>query len=367
MGRIEPRISGAPVGATIILDGRVYSNFGGSSYLGLSGHPELVDAGVRALIATGGGYQFPRNHGIATRPHLDVEHEAARFFGSEDAFYFAAGYYFGSLAIEATASQFSAIFYDEWSHFSLREAIAASTLPGHAFRHLDAGHLVELLRDKLKAGERPLIVTDGLYSTLGEIAPLADLAALAASHDGRLIVDESHSFGILGETGRGAVEEHRLERESFIHGGSTGKAFGAVGGLIPASTQLVDAFRLTSIGRGAACGLPAAAAMCAASLRHLRQSPALLAGLRQNVRYLKSRLREIGISVDDNVVPIATFSTGSRQGNEAVRSRLLEAGILIFHSHYIGAGDAGMLRCAVFADHSFEQIDTLARLLSETL
>src|SRR5690606_31879147 len=106
------------------------------------------------------------------------------------------------------------------------------------------------------------VATDGMFSTLGEIAPLRALWQAVQPYDGRLLVDESHSFGVLGAHGRGAVEHHDMPRSVALSGGSLGKAFGTCGGIIPASAMEVAACRGTPVGRGASAGLPAAAAMC---------------------------------------------------------------------------------------------------------
>jgi len=198
MGMSRPKTIESPVCAEIVVDGRRYINFGGSSYLGLSARPEIVEAGAIALRLCGSGYQFARHYEIATFAHQQVESEAARFFDSEAALYLVGGYYFGLVAIAALRERFSAIFFDERVHHSIREAIAASGLPNHAFRHLDAEDLERQLRRHVHANDKPLVATDGLFSTFGEIAPLDELAHVLTPYGGRLLVDESHSFGVLG-------------------------------------------------------------------------------------------------------------------------------------------------------------------------
>jgi 8-amino-7-oxononanoate synthase len=356
-----------PVGAEIVLDGRRYINFGGSSYLGLSANPQVVEAGVAALRESGCGYQFHRSYGIATRGHQEAESEAATFFNTEAALYLAAGYYFGLVSIAVLREEFSTLFYDEWAHSSLREAIAASGLPNYAFRHLDVEDLKAKLRKHMRAGEKPLIITDGLYSTFGEIAPLGALEQVMMPYGGRLLVDESHSFGVLGKLGRGAVEHHNIPASSVVIGGSTGKALGVVGGIVPASAREVAAFRSASAGRGAAAGLPAAASMCARSLRYVRAHPELLERLRENVYCVKSGMRKIGLEVGDNAAPVAAFAAGTEKSMNAVQERLMSEGIFVFRSTYIGAGATGVMRFGIFADHTTEHIgrllDALRRLL----
>jgi 8-amino-7-oxononanoate synthase len=349
----------SPVGAEVVIEGQRYINFGGSSYLGLSMHKEIAEAGIAALRSSGGGYQFAREMNLASRAHQEAESVAAWFFQSPGALYLASGYFFGLVAIAALREDFNAIFFDEWAHYSLREAIAASGLPAYTYRHLDAGDLEAKLKRHLRANERPLVVTDGLYATFGEIAPLDLLAQAVTPYGGRLMVDESHSFGVLGETGRGAREHHRLPVSIALVGGSTGKALGAAGGIIPASEQEIAAFRATPAARGASVGLPTAAAMCAMTIRYVNEHPELLRRLRENTAYLKSGLRRMGLDVGDSIVPIAAFTAGSDESMRALQQRLMSEGIHVFHARYIGAGAAGVIRCGVFADHTPEHIDRL--------
>jgi 8-amino-7-oxononanoate synthase len=357
----------SPVGAEIVIDGRRFVSFAGSSYLGLSGRPEILDAASASLRENGAGYQFHRCYDIATQAHQDVEREAAEFFGTDAALYVASGYYFGLIGIAALRDRFDAIFFDELAHFSLRDAIAASGLPNYAFRHVDVQDLEANLRRHLQPRGRPLVVTDAMYSTLGEIAPLAEFASVLTQFGGQLLVDESHGFGVLGESGRGGCEHHRISVDARLAGGSTGKAIGVIGGLIVASEREVAAFRLTPAGRGASAGLPAAAAMCAASLRYIRAHPELLARSRANTAYLKTGMRKLGLDIPNTISPVATFSIAGSRSMKKLQRRLMDEGILVLHSTYIGAGAAGVIRCGIFADHTSAHLDQLLDSLRRLL
>lgn len=356
----------SPIGARIVIDGRSYSNFGGSSYLGLSSKPEIMQAGMLALRDYGAGGSIPWVHDTTTSPLEEVESEAAKFFSRPAALFLVGGYYFGLVSLAALREQFSVIFLDEWAHYSLREAIAASGLRHHTFRHVDTDDLENQLRQRLRAGDRPLIATDGLFSTFGEIPPLDDYARLVASYDGRLLIDESHSFGVIGASGRGAAEHCHLDPSIAIIGGSLGKAFGTSGGIVPAEEKQVAAFRATPVGYGASIGPPALSAMCAASLKYVREHPGLLVTLRDNVAYMKSGLRALGLDVGDSSVPIASFVTPGRSMQQ-LRADLMAAGIFVYHTTYIGASEGGAIRCAIFADHTREQMDGLFAALRRLL
>lgn len=357
----------SPVGAEIVVEGKRYINFGGSSYLGMASHPKVLEAGCATLRESGAGYQFPRAHGIATRGHAAAEAQAATFFGAEAALYLPNGYSFGLVAIAALREQFNRIFFDELAHHSLSEAIAAAGLPSHAFRHLDAEDLQEKLAHHLRANEQPLIVTDGMYSTFGEIAPLDQLIRVMTPYGGRLLVDESHSFGVLGETGRGVCEHFGISRATLLSGGSTGKALGVLGGLIPATKMQFAALCSAPASRSAAAGLPAAAAMCAESLKYIHEHPQLLQRLRSNVSFLKQEMRKLGLAVGDTVAPVASFIPDSGQSMRGLQERLMSEGIFVFHSTYIGAGPSGVIRCGIFADHTNEHLERLLDALRRLL
>jgi 8-amino-7-oxononanoate synthase len=357
----------SPVGAEIVLEGRRYLSFGGSSYLGLASNTEIIEAGVASLRAYGAGAPIPWAHRVATRQLQEVESAAAAFFGREAALYLSCGYHFAFAALSVLRAQFDVVFFDEWSHYCLREAIAASGLESHPFRHLDCEDLGQQIRRRVRAGQRPLVVSDGVYSTFGEIAPLAALASTIEPYAGRLLIDESHSFGVLGDTGRGAAEYHGLPSGVAVIGGSLAKAFGTSGGVIPADADEVRAMRSTPVVNGASLGMPAAAAMCATSLAYVQRHPELLQRLRANTVRLKSGLRRLGLEVPDNVVPIAAFAPSPPKSPRQLKEELLQEGIFVYHTRYIGAVDDGVVRCAVFADHSAAQIDQLLTSLARLL
>jgi 7-keto-8-aminopelargonate synthetase-like enzyme len=349
----------SPFGAEIVIDGARYINFAGSSYLGLSGVTEILESGARALRQGGAGYQLSRHFGLVSQALQDIESEGASYFGTEASLYLNTGYLLGFALVEAVRERYSAIYFDELAHYCLRDAISVSGLQSYAFRHLDVGHLEELLKRHGTGGERALIATDGMYSTFGEIAPLDQMARVAATYGARLLVDESHSFGVLGAKGQGASEHHAVLSQAPLIGGSLSKAFGVVGALIPATAIEVDALRVTRVCRGAAVGLPAAAAMGVAALRYVQGHPELRQRLHTNTAYLKQGLRRLGIEVGDSIAPVAAFSLPSRGAMSSLQQCLFDDGLYVLLSDYIGAGSEGVIRCGIFADHTQAHLDQL--------
>jgi len=348
--------------ARVVVDGRPLLNFGGSGYLGLGGNAEIIEAGVEALRRYGAHSQLPRSAGFSLPANLDAEEAARQFFDVDGAMFFGTGYLFGFIGVSGLAPRCDAVFLDESAHYSLRDACLASGLPVHAFRHCDAADLAQAMARELGGSGRPLVVTDGMFPTWGAIAPLKAYAELLAARDGWLVVDESHAFGCVGPHGRGAVELAGIARDRVLAGGSMAKAIGAHGGIAIGSAALIEQLWKTPAARGAALGCSAGAAMTAAGLRHVQGNPALLERLRRNVRLLRQGLRDLGLQPAEHEGPLATFKHGSAADMARIQAALVERGILIAYSTYVGAGAEGVLRIAAFAEHTEADI---ARLLAE--
>jgi 7-keto-8-aminopelargonate synthetase-like enzyme len=356
-----------PSGAEMMIEGRAILNFGGSSYLGLTRQPELTQAAISALRDQGPLAQLPRHYGFALGANLDVEQEAARFFGCEAAMYFATGYLFGLIGLSGLSESYDIVFLDESAHYNLRDGALAAGKPVHAFRHRCPDDLAQQIRERLPAGARPLVATDGMFPTFGSVAPLDAYAAILRPHAGWLLVDESHAFGVLGPSGRGAVEHHAVQGPRVVAGGSLGKAFCAYGGLALGERTVVDRLWSASAARGAASGMSSGAAMSAASLNWVRRNPARLAKLRVNVKHLKCGLKALGLEVDDGEAPVAAFVAGSAGRMKRLQAELFDAGFYVIYSTYVGAGPAGAIRCAAFADHEPGHIDQLLGALAVRL
>ena len=357
----------SPSGAHMVVDGRTILNFGGCCYLGLSSEPELLEAAQFALRDQGPMGQLPRHYGFALGANLDAEAAAAQFFGTDVAMYFSAGYLFGLIALVGLVQMYDAIFIDEKAHYSLRDGAAASGKPIYEFKHRDDADLALVMKKNLQSGQIPLVATDGMFPTFGSIPPLGSYMRLLDPHAGWLIVDESHSFGIIGPTGRGAVEEYGLPRQRVVAGGSMGKAFCAFGGIAVGTKTAIDAMWKSPAARGAATGMSCGAAMTAASIRYVEQHPELLKKLRENTGRLKAGIRTMGIEIENTDAPVVTFAKGSAAEMIHLQQQLFDEGILVFYSTYVGAGPNGVIRCAVFADHTPEDIDRLLATFSRNL
>jgi len=352
--------------ARVMIDGQPYLNFFGSGYLALTDEPRIREAARQALE---GGAPFARQFASAlgaTDPIFDeVEQLGAAACGTESSVYFASGYLIGAVGIASLAQSFQLLFLDANAHYSLEDAAKATGLPRFQFIHGDPDSLKEQLRQHVRGQQRPLVLTDGVFATTGYIPPLADYAAALAPYDGRMFVDESHGFGVVGEHGRGAIEYCAVE--SFATAGATlSKAYCTQGAVMGCTVERATMLQTLPPIRAACAGSPLSAAAATASLRFVAQHPELRVNLRATTAYFRARMRELGLDVIESPAPIISFRLGSQAEMLALQRRLFDQGIFIYHSTYIGAGTEGVIRCAVFRDHTREDIDHLTSALRQS-
>jgi 8-amino-7-oxononanoate synthase len=354
-------------GPEIVLSGRRYVNFGGCGYLGLHGHPEILQAAGEALRKYGVSSGLSRHYSVSNDPLLDTEDRAAEFFGTESALYLPTGYLTTTVAAWGLADRADAVFLDEVAHYSVRDAAVLLGKPIHRFAHCDGEDLRRKLKANLRPAQRPLVMSDGVFPTFGEIAPVDAYLKAVEPYDGQILLDEAHSVGAVGPRGWGSFDHFGLASERIHFGGTLSKAFGAHGGIIPGARQYIERLRACPTVRGASAPSAPCAAASAKSLEIVRGRPDLRERLWANVRLLKDGLRGLGIEMNDTEVPIATFALGSAEATARVHQGLLDRGIFVYLSHYIGASAGGVLRHAVFANHSPEHIRRLLDALKELL
>ncbi|MDQ7844567.1 MAG: pyridoxal phosphate-dependent aminotransferase family protein [Armatimonadota bacterium] len=358
----------APAAETII-DGRRYLYFGGTGYYSLQNHPALVKAAAEAL-ATYGMHSATFRGGFGTTPlYVAVERKAAEFFGTEDAAYIASGYLSNIAGFQALAEMvaFDTVFYDVGSHYSLTDFLFLLQGPAVAFAHADPDDLVRQLRAHAVPGRRVLIVSDGVFPLMGEIAPVPAYLEAAAAYDAWVWLDDSHGVGILGPNGRGTYEHYGLASERLVFGGTLSKAFGSFGGIIPGPGPLIRTIRSGHVMNGATSPTSSAAAWALTSIELLRQHPEWRRRLRENAFRLKAGLRALGLPVGDSPLPIAAWTLDSPEEMDRIQRALMERGICIQRAYYPGAGAAGALRVVVFSSHTPEQIDRLLEELKRLL
>jgi len=357
-----------PPGAETIIDGENYLYFAGTGYFGLHHHPEIIAAAEEALRQYG-THSATTRAGHGTSPQvLELEKEAAAFFGTEDAVYLATGYLSDMAGIQALCNytRVDAIFIDELAHFSNRDGAATAGKPVWSFRNGDNEHLAGQLEAHLKPGQKPLVVTDGIFSLRGVLPPIPEYLELMEAHDGNIWVDDAHGMGMLGPNGRGIYDHFDLSSERLFYGGTLAKAFGGFGGIVPGNRQFIDKLRNGDTLNGGSY-FAAAVGASLAGIRWVGQHPEARQRLWQNARYLKIRLQELGLPVENNHIPIVSWSLNTADDMKRIRQELMKRHIAIQYCHYMGSGKEGVLRVVVFSTHTKTQIDSLAEALNTLL
>ncbi len=379
-----PQMQGPP-GPETIIDGRPCLYFAGTGYLGLQGHPGVIRAAREAAETYGISSATSRSLFGETVPLVEVEHRAAEFFGSEDAFYFMSGYVAVDVVVGAIAGEFDALLADERSHGSVLQAARLCGLPLVRFGHGDPESLEKALRRALPGGGRPLVASDGVFAVHGRIAPVAEYAEVLRRYPGSgLVVDDAHALGVLGVHGRGTLEHAGLwsdevngrvpeeamgDRPSLWTCGTLSKALGGYGGIVPGSRAFVERLKKTSPYFTGTTPLPTpVAAATAKALELAIAQPELRTRLAENARRLKAGLGRLGLPTDDTPVPIAALELGDGENMRRIQARLAEQGIAVAYvAGYGGTGPHGVLRLAVFATHTPAMIDRLLDALGRVI
>ena len=374
-----PVIESAP-GAETVIDGRRYLYFAGTGYLGLQGHPDVIRAACQATERYGIGSATTRAGLGNTPPVLEVERRAARLFGADDAFYFMSGYVGNDVLARMIDGEIDAVFVDECSHYCVVEAAARFGKPVHRFRHADPDALADALRTGVPPRAQPLVMTDGVFSALGTIAPVAEYCEILRRYPGSsLLVDDAHALGVLGEHGRGTFEHAGLfelgvnvdlpdrgkpDAPCLLLCATLSKALGGYGGIIPGTSAMLERIKSTSHYYAGASPPPIpAAAASARAIELVIDHPEMRTHLRENVRTVRDGLREMGLDVDDAPVPIICLTLGAAENMQRIQRALADRGVMVAYMRaYSGLGPEGALRLAVFATHSGAMI---RRLLDE--
>jgi len=369
----------SPPGSHTRIDGREYLYFAGTGYLGLQGHPEVIRAACEATQRFGIGSATSRTGFGNTPPVLEVERRCAEFFALEEAFYFASGYMGNTILVEILRGLIDVVFVDELSHYSVLEAARLTGCPVFRFRHCHPEDLQAKLRASLKPGQRPLVMSDGVFAARGTIAPVAEYRAALSDYPGSVLcIDDAHGLGVLGAGGRGALEHAGVldagvngEADAATHRwvpgprlllcGTLSKAVGGFGGIIPGTRPLIEQLKTASPYYGGASAPPVpAAAATARALELIASNPNMRTRLWANVAALKDGLRRMGLEVDDTPVPIVCLTIGDAENMQRIQRELMGRGIVIAYlAAYAGLGPQGALRLAVFSTHTGEMIGQL--------
>jgi 8-amino-7-oxononanoate synthase len=362
--RLATRTGPQTVGLTI--DGRELINFGSNDYLALAADPRLAAAAAAAAEQEGwgsGASPLISGHG---QTHARLEQRLAAFEGAEAALVFSSGYAANVGTIAALVGPGDVVFTDRKNHASLLDGCRLSRADVRVYPHRDGQRLDQLLARGTK-DRRRLIVTDGLFSMDGDLAPLAQLADLAQRHGAMLMIDEAHATGVFGGQGRGVAEQLGVEERVHVRMGTLSKALGSIGGFVAGSRPLVE--WLANRARPyvfSTAPPPAAAAAAMAALEIVRDEPHRRQALLARSEALRKRLAERGWNMGGSASQIIPLMVGEPDRAVQLAAALRERGLFVpaIRPPTVPEGEA-CLRVSLSYGHTAEMIERLLESLGK--
>jgi glycine C-acetyltransferase len=346
-------------------DGREVINLASNNYLGLANHPKLVAAAIDATRRYGVGSGAVRTIAGTMTLHLELERRIAAFKNVEAAVVFQSGFTANAGTVSAILGPEDTIVSDELNHASIIDGCRLSKAKIRIFPHRDAAAAERILAELDGTPGRKLLITDGVFSMDGDIAPLPELVEIAERHGAIMMVDDAHASGVLGRAGRGTIDHFRLHGRVDIQVGTLSKAIGCLGGYICGSRDLIEF--LYHRGRPflfSTSHPPAVAAACLAAFDLLEQEPERIERLWANTRYFKENLRREGFDTGLSETPITPIMVGDAALAHAFSQALFDEGLMATGIGYptVPKGKA-RIRTIVTAAHTREHLDRALEIL----
>jgi 8-amino-7-oxononanoate synthase len=361
------RLIGGPQGPRVLLDGEPVLLLCSNNYLGLAGHPRLREAAADAALALGTSAGASRLISGTMSIHTELEARLAEFKGTESALLFGAGYLANTGTIATLARRGEVVFSDELNHASIIDGCRLASAETFVYRHADTEHLEWGLRRA--RGRAALIVTDGVFSMDGDVAPLGELATLARRHRCRLLVDEAHATGCMGPGGRGSVAAAGLTSEVDVIVGTLGKALGGYGAYVCGSRDLAD-FLVNSARPFifSTAPPPPVVAAASAALDLLLERPDRVERLRANSAALRSALRAQRLEPIGSETQIVPLVVGEADDAMAICERLLDGGVFAqaIRPPTVPPGTC-RLRLTAMATHRLDDLEHAAELIGRAM
>jgi glycine C-acetyltransferase len=352
------RTIGSPQGAWLVVDGKKVLNFCSNNYLGLANHPTLTAAAKQATDTMGVGPAAVRSIAGTMTLHVELEKRLAQFKGVEATITFQSGFTANLATIPALVGKEDVIFSDRLNHASIIDGCRLSGAKIIAYEHNDVKSLEEQIQANLKNYRRALIITDGVFSMDGDIAPLPDIYEVAQKYDILLMVDDAHGEGVLGKGGRGIVDHFGLHGKVDVEVGTFSKAFGVVGGVVAGKAVIIEWLRQR--GRpflfSSAMTVPDTAA-CLAAVDLLEDSTQLVDKLWDNAKYFKAEMKNLGFNTGASETPITPIMLGEAPLAQQFSRELFEAGVFAMAIGYptVPQGKA-RIRVMISAAHSQDDL-----------
>ena len=362
-------VQGEP-GPVVEMEGRERITLGSNNYLGLTTHPAVRQAAREALDAYGTGLTGSRFMNGTTPLHLELEQGISEWMGTEDALVFTTGYQANVGCIATLLDPGDTVICDSGDHASIVDAVMMSRARVRPFRHSRLDKLATMLERAAGDGGGVLVAVDGVFSMEGDLAPLPEIVDLCRQHGARLMVDEAHGVGVLGDRGAGACEAFGVEDEVDLRMGTFSKSLASCGGFIAGPAEVIDFLRVQARAfMFTASAVPAAVGATLGALRIIRSDEGreLLAKVLDNARYLQGGLDELGFDVvqptpmpdgSDLLTPIVPVVIGDDWKAVLFWKALYDAGVYTNVALYPAvARGAALLRTSVMATHRREHLD----------
>jgi len=349
------------------VDGKKVLMFCSNNYLGLSNHPKLKEAAIKAVQTHGAGSGSVRPIAGTMDIHIELEERLAKFKGADASLVYQTGFAANAGLIPQLASKGDIMISDELNHGSIIDGVRLAHAERAVYKHSDTQDLERVLTETEKHDppyRRIMIITDGVFSMDGDVAPLDGVAKLGAEHGAMIYVDDAHGEGVLGEGGRGIVSHFKLSRDKVqVEMGTFSKAFGVVGGHVSGSQDLRN-FALNKSRTWLLSGShpPAVAAACLAAVDVLEKEPQHVKALWENTRYFKKAMKDLGFNIGNSTTPITPVIVGESAVAKKLSIRLYEEGVFALPIVFpMVARDKARIRTIMNATLKQEDLDFAIR------
>ena len=355
-------------GPEVIMEGKRRIMLGSNNYLGLTSCPEVVEAGVRALEEFGTGCSGSRFLNGTLTMHLELEDELAKFLRKEAAMTFSTGFQSNLGIISALVGRSDYMILDRENHASIYDGTRLSFGKMLRYRHSDMADLERCLQ-QVPESAGALVITDGVFSMGGDMADLPNIVRLAKQYGARVMVDDAHGLGTIGEGGRGTASHFGLEKEVDVYMGTFSKSLASLGGYMAAEERVVDYVRHCSRPFIFSASIPpSSCATALAALRYLQKHPELPQRLSDLSDHFRSALKGRGMAIRESRTPIVPIFTYTMDRTMLVAKELYENGVYVNTVLPPAApADGCMLRTSLMATHTEALLDEAADVLQRVL
>jgi len=363
------RILASSSGPWTVVSGKKVLMLCSNNYLNLTNHPKVKKAALEAIEKFGAGSGSVRPIAGTMQAHVELEEALAKYKGTEASLAYSTGFAANAGLIPQLAGEDDLIISDELNHGSIIDGVRLSRAERTVFKHRDAEDLRRVLNDAEKKNYKHiLIVTDGVFSMDGDIAPADEIAKLAAQHGAMTYIDDAHGDGVLGDAGRGITSHFHIEGKVDVEMGTFSKAFGVVGGYIAGSHDLVD-YALNKSRTWLLSGSHPASvvASCKASIEVVEHEPEHLKKLWENTRYFKAGLRKLGFDTGASETPITPVIVGQSSTARRMSEMLFDENVFALPIVFpMVARDKARIRTIMNAGHSKADLDFALQTFEKT-